>query len=609
MGILKSKGVIYKPIDEINLGPTSDELYISPIVKAPRMAGFLVKLFAWILESKIIGMILMYFLKKQNLIHKFVTFAEMEESPVFVPLHSSAEPSKQEVRCIESAQSPCDRVEEATECLPPISDITLFEINYCFRHWTVMDYSKAYKSGVVTPKKVAEQFIRAVERSLSLNCNMSFFINCDANDIVQQAVESTLRYENGKPLSVLDGVPIAIKDEIDCTPYPTTGGTTWLHKYRSCKRDARCVERLRSCGALLVGKANMQELGAGVNGINPHYGATRNPYDTSRITGGSSSGSAALVSAGLCPIALGVDGGGSVRIPAALCGVVGFKPTFGRVPHEGVLPLNWTVGMVGILSGTVEDALITYAAISGESFSDQSTALQPKIEVPILKPETISGDIKMAKYGKWFNDCHPDIKLCCSKAIDRLQKCYGWQTVEVTVPEIETMRLAHYLTIGSECVASLDQVLQKLDMSEVGWDSRVALSIYASFTSMEYIKAQKIRNRQMHFFNKIFAKADVIVTPTTGVTATRIQDDALATGELDYITGAALVRYIVAGNFLGLPAVTVPIGYDKDGLPIGLQFIGRPWSEATLLHISFALQGLCKSDYKKPAVFYDLLSA
>ncbi|XP_074307906.1 fatty acid amide hydrolase-like isoform X2 [Silene latifolia] len=576
MGLLRSEGVLYKPVEEIDLGPNSDELYITPIVKAPRMAGFLVKLFAWILELRIIGMIVLYFLKKDNLVHKFVSLAEIEESPVYVPLHTSKEPPKQEVICIESDQSPCERVQKAVECLPSISDKSSIEIDHCFRHWTITDYSKAYKSGAFTPTKVSEELIRAVERSSNPECNMSFFINFDVNDIRQQAVDSTLRYEKGEPLSVLDGVPIAIKDEIDCTPYPTTGGTKWLHRFRSCKRDACCVDRLRSCGALLVGKANMQELGAGVNGINPHYGATRNPYNISRITGGSSSGSAALVSAGLCPVALGVDGGGSVRIPAALCGVVGFKPTFGRVPHDGVLPLNWTVGMVGILAGTVEDALITYAAISGESSPDQSTIVPHKVELPFLKPMTFSGDIKMAKYGKWFNDCHSDIKVCCSTAIDKLQKCYGWQTVEVTIPEIETMRLAHYLTIGSECVASLDHILQKL-------------------------------NRQMQFFNKIFSKADVIVTPTIGVTATRIQDNALETGELDYINGAALVRYIVAGNFLGLPAVTLPIGYDKDGLPIGLQFIGRPWSEATLLHISSVVQALYISDYKKPDVYYDLL--
>ncbi|KAH9617467.1 hypothetical protein KSS87_007279 [Heliosperma pusillum] len=430
-------------------------------------------------------------------------------------IHSSAELPKQEVRCIESDQSPCDRVQKAVECLPSISDKSSFEIDHCFRHWTIMDYSKAYKSGAVTPRKEEQNGCIGLDRAKGMLA-------------VLTVLDHVVHYLLGKPI----------------------------------------------CRSLVPG-------------------ATRNPYNTSRITGGSSSGSAALVR--------------SVRIPAALCGVVGFKPTFGRVPHEGVLPLNWTVGMVGILAGTVEDALITYAAISGESSSDESTALSHKVELPFLKPKTFSSDIKVAKYGKWFNDCHSDIKLCCSKAIEKLQRCYGWQTVEVTVPEIETMRLAHYLTIGSECVASLDHILQKLDNSEVGWDSRIALSIYGSFSGVEYIKAQKIRNRQIQFFNKIFSKADVIVTPTTGVTATRIQNDALETGELDYITGAALVRYIVAGNFLGLPAVTLPIGYDKDGLPIGLQFIGRPWSEATLLHISSAVQALFFSDYKKPNVYYDLL--
>jgi Asp-tRNA(Asn)/Glu-tRNA(Gln) amidotransferase A subunit family amidase len=188
-----------------------------------------------------------------------------------------------------------------------------------------------------------------------------------------------------------------------------------------------------------------------------------------------------------------------------------------------------------------------------------------------------------------------------------LYKRYGWKTVEVTIPEIEVMRLAHYLTIGSECSTSLSSHLQKINFAELGWDARVALAVYGAFSSKEYIKAQKIRNRQMQFHKKIFSQADVIVSPTTGVTAYSIFDDALKTGELDYVNGAALVRYSIAGNFLGLPAVTVPVGYDKSGLPIGLQFIGRPWSEATLIHIAFAMQALCTSVYKKPEVFYDLL--
>ncbi|KNA09458.1 hypothetical protein SOVF_153470 [Spinacia oleracea] len=606
MGFLRSEGVVYKPVDELD---DNDEVYISPIVTAPRLAGFLVKLFVWFLECRIIGTIIVYFLKKDNLIHKLVSYAELEESPVYVPLHPSEDPPEQEVRCTKS-NNPCERVHEVLECLPSTSSGSISsETNPWFRRRTIMDYSEAYKSGVMTPSMVAERFIRAVELSSNPKCNMAFFIGCDAKNILEQAAESTLRHARGEPLSVLDGVPIAIKDEIDCVPYPTTGGTKWLHRFRTCKNDACCVERLRSCGALLIGKTNMHELGAGTSGINPHYGVTRNPYDTSRITGGSSSGSAAVVSAGLCPVALGVDGGGSVRMPAALCGVVGFKPTFGRVPHTGVLPLNWTVGMVGILSGTVEDALITYAAISGQHLLDRPTVLAPKVKLPLLNPKTSIGDIKLAKYGKWFDDCHADIKLSCYRALDKLRNCYGWETMEVTIPEIEAMRLAHYITIGSECTAALDHLRQKFDSAELGWDARVALSIYSAFDGMEYIKAQKVRNRQMHFYNKIFSRADVIVTPTTGVTAYQIKNDALETGELDYINGAAMVRYQIAGNFLGLPAVTVPIGYDEAGLPIGLQFIGKPWAEATLIHIASAVQALCILDYKKPAVFYDLFNS
>ncbi|KAI8029553.1 Fatty acid amide hydrolase [Camellia lanceoleosa] len=177
--------------------------------------------------------------------------------------------------------------------------------------------------------------------------------------------------------------------------------------------------------------------------------------------------------------------------------------------------------------------------------------------------------------------------------------------MDVTIPEIEVMRLAHYSTIGSECSNSIACHLENMNVAEIGLDARVALSVYGSFSSREYLNAQKIRNRQMQFHKKIFAMADVIVTPTTGVTAYPIFDDALKTGELDYINGAALVRYQISGNFLGLPAVTIPIGYDKVGLPIGLQFIGKPWSEATLIHIAFAMQAI--SDSRKPQVFYDLL--
>ncbi|KAJ9558735.1 hypothetical protein OSB04_013349 [Centaurea solstitialis] len=603
MGILRDEGVVYKAVDEVDLGPNSDQLYLHADVKAPRMAGLLAKVFVWFLEMKLIGSILLYFLKKNNRIQKLVSYGVLEESPLYVPLHNYEDIEEEEVKCLDHGLSPAEQVQLAMDCLQS-SNISLQDSNFSFSRWTILDYSRAYASRKLTPLIVAERLISAIVQSSSPVMDMSFFISYDSKDILRQAAESTLRHERGEPISVLDGVPIAVKDEIDCMPYQTTGGSKWLHKVRPCKEDACCVQRLRSCGAILVGKTNMHELGAGTSGINPHYGTSRNPYDPRRISGGSSSGSAAVVCAGLCPVALGVDGGGSVRMPAALCGVIGLKPSFGRIPHSGVLPLNWTVGMVGVLAGTVEDSLIVYAAISGQVESNQPTT--PRLHLPMLKPSNMS-NIRMAKSNEWFNDCSDDIRACCLRALASLHKLYGWETVEVTLPDIEVMRLAHYVTIGSECTASIAHHLEKLGKSVSGWDVRVALSIYGSFDSRDYLNAQRIRKRQMRFHEKIFSMADVIVSPMVGVTAYEIKEDAQETGELDYVNGAALVRYSIAGNFLGLPAVTVPVGYDRHGLPIGIQFIGKPWSEAKLLQIAYAMEALCKGEYKKPKVFYDIL--
>ncbi|XP_042493695.1 fatty acid amide hydrolase-like isoform X2 [Macadamia integrifolia] len=575
----ESQNTIYKPVKDVDLSPNSDEFYLRANVKAPRMAGFLIKILAWILESRFFAAMLLYILKDEILVHRLISFAKLDELPLFVPCHPWEDHKEKELNSISCDSSPPERVQQALECLPPCSEIVQNTTSPSFRRWTILDYSRAYISGEITPLMVAKRILDSVHESSYSSLQISFFINQNAEDILKQAAKSTHRYERGELISVLDGVPITVKDEIDCLPYPTTGGTRSLHKIRPCVNDACCVKRLRSCGAILVGKTNMHELGAGASGINPHYGATRNPYDISKVSGGSSSGSATVVSAGLCPVALGIDGGGSVRLPAALCGVVGFKPTFGCVSHLGVLPFNWTLEMVGILAGTVEDAFIVYAAISGDILSDQPTTLLPKLYFPLLKSTNSIPNVKMAKYGEWFNDCTDDIKKCCHQTLDQLCECYGWEvffngymssnltglfyllavygwhlgiscifpllekTVKVTIPEIEVMRLAHYVTIGSECKAALGAHLEKM-------------------------------NRHMQFYMSILERADVIVTPTTGITAYPIVEQSVVYGDFDYKNAAALVRFQIAGNFLGLPAVTVLVGYDKFGMPIGLQFIG-----------------------------------
>ncbi|XWS44634.1 hypothetical protein CRYUN_Cryun15aG0065000 [Craigia yunnanensis] len=399
-----------------------------------------------------------FFLSMSSL-EQLVTNATLEEPPMFVALHPFIDLNEQEVKQINSDASPPERVQQAIKCLPVTSEKSLDDLKpSCFRRWTITDYSRAYSSGEITPRRISFLAIYlpwswksifnsagcravydAVRESSSPPLPMSFFINYDAEDILRQATESTLRYESGEPISALDGVPIAIKDEIDCSPYPTIGGTKWLQKVRPYLGDACCVMHLRSCGAIIVGKTNMHELGAGASGINPHYGmvvcsfcdccrTVRNPYDPNKIAGGSSSGSAA---AGLCPVALGVDGGGSVWM-------LGFKPTFGWLPHSGVLPLNFTLGIVGILAGTLEDAFIVYAGINGQ--------------LPSPEPTTLP----------WFNYSSDEIRICCSSALNLLCEHYKWKTVKVTIPDIEAMILAHYVTVGSECSTSLGSHLKKL---------------------------------------------------------------------------------------------------------------------------------------------------
>ncbi|KAM3293515.1 hypothetical protein ACQJBY_036834 [Aegilops geniculata] len=305
MGLVCSAPKVYKPAAEVDLGPDSDEHYISPNVKAPRVAGLPVKMFAWVLETPVLGSVVLYVLKKDNLVNKLVSDAEIPEPPLFTPTHTWQDIPEQNVSPAKPGWSPAERAQEAVGCLPGLADPS----SPGFRRWTTRDFTRAYTSGEITPAMVARRFLAAVEECSGPDLNMALFISYDPEDILRQAEESTLRYQQG--------------------------GTSWLGKMRPCVADAACVAQLRACGAVLAGKTNMHELGAGTSGINPHHGSTRNPYHTARVSGGSSGGSAAAVCAGLCPVALGADGGGSVRMPAALCGVVGFKPTAGRLSNSG----------------------------------------------------------------------------------------------------------------------------------------------------------------------------------------------------------------------------------------------------------------------------------
>ncbi|VVB17995.1 unnamed protein product [Arabis nemorensis] len=600
---------VMKPVHEVDV---SDVKYKEEDIKAPHLTGFSFKLFVNMLEAPLIGSLIVESLKKNNGMTEIFRHTVIPEEPMFRP-EFPPQKSEIDVVIVGEDESPIERLETALKCLPQYDPSRSLQGDSMssFRYWKIRDYAYAYRSKLTTPFEVAKQIISIIEEFKYDKPPTPYLTSFDADEVRKQAEASTQRFEEGKPISILDGIFVTIKDDIDCLPYPTNGGTSWLHEDRSVKKDSVVVSRLRSCGAILLGKANMHELGMGTTGNNANYGTTRNPHAPERYTGGSSSGPAAIVASGLCSAALGTDGGGSVRTPSALCGITGLKTTYGRTDMTGSLCEGGTVEIIGPLTSSLEDSLLVYAAILGSSSADRIN-LKP---TPPCFPKLLShnggnaiGSLRLGKYTKWFNDVKSsDISDKCEDILKLLSNNHGCEVVEIVIPELEEMRAAHVVSIGSATLKSLTPYCEAGKNSKLTYDTRTSFAIFRSFSASDYIASQCIRRRLMEYHMDIFKNVDVIVTPTTGMTAPVIPPDALKNGETNFQVTAYLMRFAVAANLLGFPAISVPVGYDKEGLPIGLQIMGRPWAEATVLGLAAAVEELAPLT-KKPAIFYDVLN-
>ncbi|KAJ6777370.1 TRANSAMIDASE [Salix koriyanagi] len=586
--------------------------YQNEAIQAPHLTGLKFKLFVKLLETPLIGPLIISHLKKENNMIELLQNTVIPEAPMYRPEYPPQE-SETGVVVVDEDGKPEDRVELAMKCLPPYNAASSWneDLASSFRYWKIRDYAHAYRSKFVTPSMVAEQIIPVIEEFNKKDPPMPLLISFDAEEVRKQAAASTKRFEEGSPISILDGIFIAIKDDIDLYPHPSKGATTWMHEVRPVKEDAISVSRLRSCGVIFVGKANMHEFGMGTTGNNPNYGTTRNPHAVDRYTGGSSSGPAAIVASGLCSAALGTDGGGSIRIPSSLCGVVGLKTTFGRTNITGSLYDFGTVEVTGPIASSVEDVMLVYAAILG-SRPEERISLNPS---PPCLPNLASrdgadalGSLRLGKYTAWFNDVQStDVSDTCEDMLNLLSRTHGCEMVEIVIPELQEMRTAHLVSIGSEFINSLIPDIEDGKGVRLNYDSRTSVGLFRSFGASDYIAAQCLRRRLMHHHMEIFKKVDVIVTPTTGMTAPKIRSSALSYGETDLQTSGYLMRFVIAANLLGFPAISIPVGYDKQGLPIGLQLIGRPWGEATLLRLASAVEELYAKPKKRPASFYDVL--
>jgi Asp-tRNA(Asn)/Glu-tRNA(Gln) amidotransferase A subunit family amidase len=465
---------------------------------------------------------------------------------------------------------------------------------------TTRDYARAYHDGKTSPEDVAKRALDAIKQADSGELKLRPFIAVNEGEVLSQARASAERWRNKKPLSVLDGVPVAVKDEVDMVPYPTTVGTRFLGK-APVKQDATIVARLRAAGALLLGKANMHEIGINPDGLNVNYGSTRNPFNPKYDTGGSSSGSATAVSAGICPFAVGADGGGSIRVPAGLCGIVGLKPTFGRLSEFGAAPLCWSVAHLGPLAATVEDAAISYACMAGPDFMEPNSLHQPAVTFDGWNKADLKG-ITLGVYKPWFEHASPEVVKVCRELLEKLAGA-GAQIKEITIPGLDTMRIAHVVCILGEMSASMNNY--PANMRDFGAEVRVSLGLGREFTASDYVKAQRLRTRVMNDFKEIYKGVDAIITPATGIAAPEVSLKDAAGGWSDLSSTTEVMRFAFPGNLAGLPAISFPAGYSSLGLPIGMQAMGRWWEENLLLRIAYTAEQLVER--KKPEVMFELL--
>lgn len=437
--------------------------------------------------------------------------------------------------------------------------------------------------------------LRLFERIAQWNVQLNAYITLTREEALAAARASELRYRQGTPRGPLDGIPIAIKDNIWTRGVRTTAGSKFLADFIP-DRDATVVERLRRAGAVILGKTNLHEFAYGVTTENPHYGATRNPWDLARICGGSSGGSAAAVAAGLCIAALGTDTGGSVRIPSSLCGVVGLKPTFGRVSCYGTVPLAPSFDHVGPITRTVGDAALLLGVMAGRDPADPATLTQPRLKPFDILRELASRlrlrftkkkPLRLGWPREYFFDRVDEAVLRSIRAAARSFEKMGAVVEEISLPHVfdgdepsTTMALAE-ATHVHRAAGWFPQ-----HEADYGEDVRVRLKMGDDIRATAYLAAAEIRRRVRADFDEAFETVDAILAPSVPITAPRLGEAKVMIGGAEETVRSALIRLNRPGNFTGLPAVSIPCGWTASGLPIGLQLIGRAWQEEHLLGVA-----------------------
>lgn len=441
-----------------------------------------------------------------------------------------------------------------------------------------------YRSRKLSPVELTEFLLQRIEL---LNPRINAYITVSAEAALRdaKAAESALcskaRKKSRRDLGPLHGMPISLKDNLYTKDVRTTGGSQILRDFVPLQ-DAAVVTSLKNAGAVLLGKTNLHEFAYGVTSNNPHFGPVRNPWDLERIPGGSSGGSAAALAAGLCYGSIGTDTGGSIRIPASLCGLAGLKPGIGRVSAAGAIPLSTTLDFVGPMARSVADAALLFEAICTRGKNERRPCVG---RVP--SPRGRRPRIGIPK--QFFLDVvSPEVQQAFDAALVTLKKL-GAKLKEVTLPYLqESEKAGNEIAWAEATVYHQEAGWYPARSADYGEDVRSRLEMGEKVTAVEYLKALELREKFIAGFHLTLLEneVDALVTPTTPIPAPRIGEERVTIGGKEHSTRALLLRLNRPANLGGIPAISIPCGLTVQGLPVGLQFMAGVTDEPLLIELA-----------------------
>ena len=449
---------------------------------------------------------------------------------------------------------------------------------------TIAKVAPLLRQRKISPVELTEAFLRRISQ---FQPKLNAFLTVCADLARRQAREAEKEIQKGRYRGPLHGIPITLKDLFSTAGVRTTAGSKILRHFTP-PENATVVQWLREAGAILLGKTNLHEFAYGVTNHNPHYGPVRNPWDRKRIPGGSSGGSAAAVSAGLCLASLGTDPGGSIRIPSACCAVVGLKPTYGRVPLRGVIPLSFSLDHAGPIGRSVEDVALVLNAISGFDPKDRGSIAAART----ISLESLSKGVRGLRIGVpkqyFFYRLQGAVRERVREAL-RVLEDLGARIQEIQLDFMkETAFLAGEITVAEALAYHGEWFPQRA--KDYGDDVRARLELGAKQLTQTYFQAQRGRILYTQAFSQALEDVSVLATPTLPALPPEIGQEEVKIGKGTELVRAALLRFTRPANLTGFPALSLPCGFSSEGLPVGLQLIGRPWDEKTLLRVAYAYE-------------------